>query len=287
MKNIVAFSGGKDSLALLIWVINTKGKENLEVVFCDTGWEAEETYKHIKEVEKKSGIKVKVLKSSKYADFEDLSIKKKRVASTKARFCTEELKVKPMIDFILGLKEHCIIYQGIRADESFARSKMEAQCQYFKFYTQPKRYKKDGTPVYDYYRKKEVLEYIKQYAVEVERPLLSWTADEVFEYIKKNDYEPNALYKQGFGRVGCFPCVMCRHGEIVNIAKKHPERIEKVRELEEKVGTFFPPNYIPKWACSNGKYPTIDDVMKYKNVNSTQEEMFDPPSCESIYNICE
>ena len=43
MKIIVTFSGGKDSLAALLWVrehITT----NFTTVFCDTGWEHPLTY---------------------------------------------------------------------------------------------------------------------------------------------------------------------------------------------------------------------------------------------------
>lgn len=38
MKVIVAFSGGKDSLAALLWTQEHITK-NFTTVFCDTGWE--------------------------------------------------------------------------------------------------------------------------------------------------------------------------------------------------------------------------------------------------------
>ena len=38
MKVIVTFSGGKDSLAALLWVREHITK-NFTTVFCDTGWE--------------------------------------------------------------------------------------------------------------------------------------------------------------------------------------------------------------------------------------------------------
>lgn len=39
MKIIVSFSGGKDSQACLIQAVNQYGADNVEAVFCDTGWE--------------------------------------------------------------------------------------------------------------------------------------------------------------------------------------------------------------------------------------------------------
>lgn len=137
MKILVLFSGGKDSLASLIYAVKKYGAKNITAVFCDTGWEHEITYKHIKEVCEKIGVELVVLKSSKYKNFVDLAKKKKRFPSTKARFCTEELKTKPMIDYVLSLKEHLLIIQGIRKDESQSRSKMEKQCTYFKYYYEP------------------------------------------------------------------------------------------------------------------------------------------------------
>lgn len=46
MKVIVSFSGGKDSLASLLWVRNNLTKDFI-TVFCDTGWEHPLTYKYI------------------------------------------------------------------------------------------------------------------------------------------------------------------------------------------------------------------------------------------------
>jgi 3'-phosphoadenosine 5'-phosphosulfate sulfotransferase (PAPS reductase)/FAD synthetase len=142
LKVLVAYSGGKDSLASLIWTIKESGfkKESIEAVFCDTLWEHEETYTHIKETTDALGVKLITLKSKKYDGFVDMSIKKGRFPSTVARFCTEELKTKPMIDYILDECGHVLVIQGIRADESASRSKMEKQCSYFRYYSEPYKY---------------------------------------------------------------------------------------------------------------------------------------------------
>ena len=140
IKILVAFSGGKDSLAALLWTIKESGfkKENIEAVFCDTGWEHEVTYQHIKETTDKLGIKLVTLKSKKYDGLVDLAVKKKRFPSTKARFCTEKLKTEPMIDYILDeCKTNVLVVQGIRADESASRALMKKQCTYFRYYHEP------------------------------------------------------------------------------------------------------------------------------------------------------
>lgn len=137
-KVIVSFSGGKDSLATLILADKKYGRGGVIAVFCDTGWEHEMTYKHIAEVCQELGVELVTIKSKKYLNFIDLAVKKKRFPSTKARFCTEELKTKPMIDFVLDqCSGYCTIIQGIRKDESESRSLMQEHCTYFKYYFQP------------------------------------------------------------------------------------------------------------------------------------------------------
>ena len=149
---------------------------NLTAVFCDTGWEHPDTYKHVNDVCLQMGVRLITLKS-KY-DFVSLAAHKKRFPSTNARFCTSELKMKPMIDYVLSLKESCIIIQGIRAGESTARAAMEEECMYFKSYFQPN--KKGRT---ENYRSKDVKEWCSQYDASVLRPIFKWSAQQVIDCI--------------------------------------------------------------------------------------------------------
>lgn len=192
------------------------GGGNLTAVFCDTGWEHPDTYKHVNDVCLQMGVRLITLKS-KY-DFVSLAVHKKRFPSTNARFCTSELKMKPMIDYVLSLKESCIIIQGIRAGESTARAAMEEECMYFKSYFQPN--KKGRT---ENYRSKDVKEWCSQFDASVLRPIFKWSAQQVIDCILDAGQKPNPLYYRGFSRVGCFPCIMCRHKEIELIAKNRTE----------------------------------------------------------------
>jgi len=285
MKILVFYSGGKDSQASLIWAIKEYGIKNCEAVFCDTGWENPSTYQHIQDTTKQLGVKLVTLKSKKYKGMIDLAVKKKRFPSTNARFCTEELKSKPAIDYVLSQNESLIIIEGIRKDESFKRSQMDAECMYFKHYFQPLPSGKTFT-----YRKKEITEWCKTKDASKLRPIFEWTADQVIDYIKDNGQQPNYLYYQGFSRVGCFPCIMARHREIRLIIENHPEQWQKLKDAESLVDrTFFPPNYIPKYAQKNGNYATIADVETYMKRKNATLDMFEQetPSCMSMYGLCE
>lgn len=175
------------------------GGGNLTAVFCDTGWEHPDTYKHVNDVCLQMGVRLITLKS-KY-DFVSLAAHKKRFPSTNARFCTSELKMKPMIDYVLSLKESCIIIQGIRAGESTARAAMEEECMYFKSYFQPN--KKGRT---ENYRSKDVKEWCSQYDASVLRPIFKWQAKQ----------SPWISVKERLPDENEDIIILCKHGAIFN-----------------------------------------------------------------------
>ena len=324
MKIINTISGGKDSQAATLWLRNN-GYNKCEHVFCDVGWEHELTYKHIEYIAGHLSIEIKTLRSKKFEGLIDLARKKGRFPSTMRRFCASELKTIPMIDYILdGVQDHILIIQGIRGGESESRSKMAAQCNYFKYYLEsietnstrlPKlverynstnNYKKrheieskiykikkriaEGKedPKYHTYRRREVLAYCKKYSTDVLRPIFDWSAMDVINYILDNGMIPNPLYKMGFTRVGCFPCVSCNLMDLHQISQRFPERIDEIEAAENEIGsTFFPYDKISDKYC---KCPKIRDVIKYVNAKYDAGGLFDdytPTSCMSYYGLCE
>lgn len=234
MKVIVSFSGGKDSLASLLGVRNNLTKDFI-TVFCDTGWEHPLTYKYIEEVQEQLGLNLITVKSKKFNGMVDLTKKKSRWPSSQRRFCTSELKTIPMIDYILDeVNDDVLIIQGIRAAESAKRAEMSKQCTYFKYYVQPYGKDKNGKDKYHTYRRKDVLAFRKKYADDLLRPVFDWSAQQVIDYILENGIQPNPLYRMGYKRVGCFPCVMASQQDIYNISVQEPERISYIAGLEQR-----------------------------------------------------
>lgn len=326
MKILVPLSGGKDSQASLLWAIEKYAVENIEAVFCDTKWESKITYDHINYLIDKSQVKFTSLVSSKYDGMVDMAVKKGTFPSSQARFCTVELKVKPMIDYVLSQTESLIIVQGIRADESSERSKMEEVCRYFKYYFQPyqtnsmivEKYSNMKTlslaqknklskaklrleqgkedPKFHTYRKEDVFEWCKKYDDTIQRPFFNATGDEVIYYSLNRGFDINPMYFKGFSRVGCYPCVMCKQNEIDLIVKNDEERINEIREHESLANsTFFKPDAVPpryriKKEGVKKKITPIDSVVKYSKDRHATEDMFDDTDdfqCKSVYNICE
>lgn len=290
MKVIVTFSGGKDSLASLLWV-RDHISEDFITVFCDTGWEHPLTYEYIDRIKERLNLNLVVLKSRTFDGMADLVTKKKMFPAAKRRLCTSELKVKPMIDYILDeVSDHILVIQGIRAEESRSRAAMENRCTYFKNYFQPYGFDSRGKPKYETYRKRDVRRFREQFADDLLRPVFDWTARQVVDYIRDHGVEINPLYKMGFKRVGCYPCIMSSQQDIYNICTQDAPRIAEIAELERTLGaSFFRPGKIPE-RFYEGKSPSIDEVVQYVKDKQGQGKLNDDyaqTSCMSYYGLCE
>ncbi len=64
VNNVISFSGGKDSTALALLMLE-KGEPIHSLVAFDTGWEFPQMYDHWKKFEEYTGLKITVLKPEK------------------------------------------------------------------------------------------------------------------------------------------------------------------------------------------------------------------------------
>lgn len=83
-NQIVSLSGGKDSTAMLLMMLE-RNEPIHSVVWFDTGWEFPEMYPHIEKLEKHSGIRVTRLKY--HREFDEI-MKKWKWPSPTRRWCT-------------------------------------------------------------------------------------------------------------------------------------------------------------------------------------------------------
>jgi 3'-phosphoadenosine 5'-phosphosulfate sulfotransferase (PAPS reductase)/FAD synthetase len=263
-RNIAMFSGGKDSTALLIYL--TKKGVEFEAVFCNTGWELPETIEYIKYIkEGLLGGKLTVLQNGNYKGMKDLIKKKDYIPTVHQRFCTDELKIKPVYAYIKKYGDGVVMFNGVRKAESLNRAKLVMS-------------------VWD-----DVA------GCWLWRPLLNWTDNEVMNYISANGYKINPLYKKGMKRVGCGPCIMISLKELAVLVKTHPERIDEIREIERATGqTYFLSKMIPErfrtHISSQGNLRgSMDDIINYLDSKPKYFEIGEQAneSCMSYYNLCE
>lgn len=201
---VASISGGKDSAAMSLYLHELEIEHDR--VFLDTGWESQKTYDYLRgPLTDKLGPITEVRAPHQMVH---LILRKGMFSSRVRRFCTQELKVFPMIRYLNTLIDEGVDpvnAVGIRRGESLARSRMVEW------------------------------EVSKDFPCETWRPLLHWSERDVIDIHKRHGLAPNPLYLEGASRVGCWPCVFARKAEIRHIAETDPERIDLIRRLEQRV----------------------------------------------------
>ncbi|WNV05824.1 phosphoadenosine phosphosulfate reductase family protein [Candidatus Methylospira mobilis] len=315
--HVVSVSGGKDSDATLLLALMRYPKARVIPVFCDTGNEHDAVYQHLDYIELAIDIKITRLKANfdqqiarkrlfiardqrtgrdargrklRWSNkakrralaalhptgnpYLDLCLWKGRFPSRTAQFCTQELKRDLLVNYQMDLIDsgHRVVsWQGIRRDESLNRRNA-------------KKFERLNPHLYAY------------------RPLVDWTAIDVFAFLKEQRIMPNELYFQGMSRVGCMPCINAGKAEIAQIAARFPDHIARITEWEQKVSaaskrgysTFFnkelhdsrKDRHIYAANC-------IDEVIRYARTShgGRQYDLFashiDTNVCASAYGLCE
>lgn len=119
-KSFVLFSGGKDSLATLIYLksIADEIKCNLTALYVDTTAGLPANMRYVKRVCKYLGIKLVIVRPK--IDYFTLA-KAWGIPSFGYRWCCRELKIKPIEEYLNTIKEPKVVFDGIRAVESNIR----------------------------------------------------------------------------------------------------------------------------------------------------------------------
>ena len=177
---IASISGGKDSAAVSLW-LRGQGIEH-ERVFADTGWESWITYSYMDAVLRPALGPIDVVRSE-VGGMAGLVRKKAMFPGGTRRFCTDELKMKPIVAHMLKRAKETgrpvVSVVGVRAAESSKRA---------------------GMPEWDGYTSRAG-------DFDIWRPLIKWTEQDVIDIHHDHQLAPNPLYLHGARRVGCWPCI--------------------------------------------------------------------------------
>ena len=219
---IVSFSGGKDSTAMLLRLIELKEPIN-EVIWCDTYKEFPAMYRHvqkIKAVAEAAGIKFTELKSRESFDYlmfeKPVERKNKEInekynnplgfswAGPKLRWCTRILKIDVINQYLSHLrKQYDIVqYTGIAADEQF---RLERKVNAGHIH-----------PLVDW----------------------GWTEQMCIEYCYSKGYDWEGLYKS-FDRVSCWCCPLQSLDNLRTLRKEFPELWEELRQMDKRTWRNF------------------------------------------------
>lgn len=200
--HIVSFSGGKDSTALLLGMIDRDMRID-EVINFDTGLEFPYMYEHIKKI--KTILDEKKIKFSTFKpefDFTHFLLERERLTGTNVpiygwgwpnisnRWCTAYLKTRNSDAYIRGLRDKfdVIQYIGIALDETQRMERKHHQNKEYRY------------------------------------PLIDWgmTEEDCLNYCYKLGYDWGGLYKI-FNRVSCWCCPLQPLEELYKLWVNFPE----------------------------------------------------------------
>lgn len=216
----VSFSGGKDSTAMLLLMIE-RGMPIDIVLTADTGMEFPEMYEHLNRLDdylfRERGIHLTTLRHPKgfeWLMFDEPKQKESSIANrqrlgvslhgngwpgVKVRWCTGQLKTHLISKEVNRLKGeyNALHYVGIAADE-------------------PKRIKNE---VY---------------------PLVDWgiTEAQALKICYDRGYDWGGLYEI-YHRCSCWCCPLQRIGELKKLRQHHPELWERLREMDKRAIAQF------------------------------------------------
>lgn len=209
---VASLSGGKDSTAMVLKLVEEKYPLDL-VLFCDTGLEFPEMYRHIEKLEKALPVPVVRLRAERSFEYYFFEYRPHRRnpkspwadkpgmswAGPRNRWCTGTLKIQVINKYLKGLQaEHEVIqYIGIAADE-------------------PKR--------------------IREYRY----PLVEWgmTEKDCLAYCYARGYDWEGLYDI-FDRVSCWCCPLQPLQELRILRKKFPKLWEQLLDWQTKTWRKF------------------------------------------------
>lgn len=215
MKHIVSFSGGKDSTAMLLRMLEEDMQID-DIIFCDVGKDFPDMLEHVEKVKKyikeKYNKSITVLRADKSFDYYMFEHEKTRGknrgkkgygwATMRARWCTTLLKNNIINDYLKRYKnEGYIEYIGIAVDES-------------------KRIKD------------------KKY------PLVEWgmTEKDCLQYCYDRGFDWNGLYEH-FDRVSCWCCPMKNLKELKILYQYYPNLWEELRNMDIRAYNRFKKDY--------------------------------------------
>jgi len=116
---VLSYGGGVNSTALMILLVQRKLPLNY-IVFADTGSERPETYtylRHARKYAEKNDIPFNIVKVRNGETLYDRCRRRKVIPSKTWRWCTRDLKIRPIYAFYRSLNSRIYQYVGIDYDE--------------------------------------------------------------------------------------------------------------------------------------------------------------------------
>jgi 3'-phosphoadenosine 5'-phosphosulfate sulfotransferase (PAPS reductase)/FAD synthetase len=233
-KILVPVSGGKDSQVCMLLAIDKVGIDNVIPVFNDTGWDHPLTYEHIQYMQKFIGKEIHSTSGGKRGkNLVDLIKDVGKFPFGRGRFCTMYLKQYALRDWykdnLFDGETQYEFWFGMRTQESGQRARKYAGLTSDDLFDMedlfPSRYNKK-----------------LRATIQVRLPVVEWSEDKIFTYLKTHGMAKNPLYDEGTNdRVGCYPCLLAgkKVQEKMFATKVGQERLKVIKQLEVEIGQKY------------------------------------------------
>ncbi len=253
---VVSLSGGKDSTAMLLKLIEEKRPIDL-ILFCDTGLEFPQMYEHLQQLEKYIKKQITILKAEQSFEYYFFDYQPKRKnqklsqysgmswAGPRNRWCTGMLKTRIISAYLKELKKSydVIEYIGIAADE-------------------PKRIKNGCYPLVEW----------------------NMTEKDCLDYCYKCGFHWGGLYDI-FKRVSCWCCPLQSLSELRKLRKHFPELWKQLEDWDNNTWRQFRADY--SVAELNVRFDLEEEWLKEgKNIRSRSFYNELKQKLSSIKEVC-
>lgn len=217
-KSVVLFSGGKDSLV----VMDLAKKAGLDhAIYINSELEFSISRRYVEEMRENYNIEYIKPKVDFFEFCRRISPPSKRL-----KWCCKVLKLALSMDYAIKTGKFYHL-TGIRADESERRSKYEiVNADPFI----------SANPRFKFFQV---------------NPILCWSEEDVWDYIKENKLKYNPIYKFGVNRVGCWCCPFTTRAEWELSREIEKKGVQKLKKIISEFSMNLPIEYRRKY-CKNG-----------------------------------
>ena len=222
MKNLVSFSGGKDSTAMLLMMLE-RGEPVDRAIYFDCGkWEFPQMADHINKVEKYTGVKIERLHGDypfDYYMYDKVITRGHRKGkqgygwpSYFMRWCT--YRKLEAINAVQNSETDATVFIGFAADEL---------------------------------QRKEKAKHNHKHIIPERYPLIEWgvTGEMATKYCKEHGFDWGGLYDH-FKRVSCWCCPLQPLSALRILRSKYPDLWTRLMEMDEHSFRQFRRDYSVK-----------------------------------------
>ncbi|MFP4609011.1 MAG: phosphoadenosine phosphosulfate reductase family protein, partial [Candidatus Aenigmatarchaeota archaeon] len=246
LPEAVAYSGGKDSLATLLLLLEASREP--DIIFVDTGIELPETVENVEKVAEKYDLDL--LKREAESGYWN-NVDHFGPSARDYRWCCKTCKLGPTALLIKeNYPEGVLSFIGQRKYESSQRKK------------QGSTWNNPWVP-----------------GQRSASPIQDWTALHVWLYLFKKDAEWNPWYEKGFERIGCWVCPASDLAEL----EKLKDEFSEYERFEDVLKSYAERNELPKEWVELGLWRWLDTPEEMKKflpeeitVQETEEEKSEP-----------